>query len=142
MTQESTTTELTADAEDYRQALLTLRDDKASSAKWSTWVRLLECQYALPDRKITSLQLSKYARMKSFSEANLRYGELGHALANHLGYEPPRRKPGDGRPRWWMTISTGESDAEEGANFAFTMRPALAEALELMKWVRPTVPAE
>ena len=90
-----------------------------------------------PLHQITSTQLSDVIGLAGYAEANLRYGKLGHAVADELGYEPPKRSSGDRKPRWWMALSTGKQGAEGDGHFEFTMRPELVQAIEAMHWVRP-----
>ena len=129
----TSTGEPTATADGYRQALEFLRDN-TKLVRWQTWVTLLECQYAMPEHRITATQMAKYAQLKSYSRANLEYGGLAHAVADRLEYKPPQR---DSRPRWWMALSSGDWSQDENGHVEFTMRLALAEALEQLGWVRP-----
>lgn len=122
-------------AADFRRALLAVRDGTPNQDIWNLWVQLLKIQFQRPERKITAGELADAASLKGYSEANLRYGYLAHAVATRLGYTPPNRRHGDKRPMWWMALSTGEVRDDEDQFFEFTMHPALAEALAAMRWV-------
>lgn len=122
-------------AADFRRALLAVRDATANPDTWSLWVQLLKIQFQRPAHKITAGELAEAAGLNGYSEANLRYGYIAHAVATRLGYTPPNRRHGDHRPMWWMALSTGEVRDDEDQFFEFTMHPALADALAEMRWV-------
>lgn len=133
----TSTGEPTATADGYRRVLEFLRDNTKLS-RWQTWVTLLECQYEMPEHRITATQMAKHAYLKSYSKANLEYGGLAHAVADRLEYKPPKC---DSRPRWWMALSSGNLSQAEDGHVEFTMRLALAEALEQLGWVRAATKA-
>lgn len=126
-----------ASPDDYRLALLAIRNTGAAADSWARWVEMLECQYGMPDHRITATQFAERIGLSSYGEANLNYGRLAHAVANQLRYRPPNRPHGDRQPMWWMALSSGKWGEDEDGHFEFTMHPALAEALETMGWVKP-----
>jgi hypothetical protein len=132
--------ELRATAQDYRRALLAIRDSRDTTpTAWSLWVKLLRAQYLMPDRVITDVQLADAAALSSANIARLRYGALAHLVANHLGYVPPCQSHGDGKPMWWMALSTNQQANDKDRQFKFAMQSELAQAIELMGWVKPAV---
>lgn len=121
-------------ASDFKRALLQVRDSKTNPDTWSLWVDLLKAQLRKPGNTITAADLAETTGLKTYREANLRYGGLASAIAKQLGYTPPERARGDRKPMWWMALSTGEVRDQEEGNFEFTMHPALAETLREMRW--------
>ena len=119
---------------DFKRALLAVRDSNTSDTTWKTWTTLLQAQVQKPEHKITATGLAEAAKLNGYSEANLRYGNLAHAVAQQLRYTPPNRPRGDKRPMWWMTLSTGEVRDDKDQFFEFTMHAALADALREMRW--------
>jgi predicted HNH restriction endonuclease len=114
--------------------LKVIRDGQPQK-KLELWLGLLRTQYRMPNHTITARQLADQLGLASYSESNLRYGALAHAIANVLQYVPPRRTTGDKEPIWLFTISIWEDGGEDEGEFEFTMRPELADALEQMRWV-------
>ena len=43
---------------------------------------------------------------------------------------------------WWMTLSSGPQTDDKDQQYEFTMQAELAEAIELMGWVKPALVAE
>ena len=91
---------------------------------------MLQAQYAAPNRTVTAPQLAKAIGYSSFSPVNLHYGRLGRLLAEALGKSP---KPYYGTIYWFLVLSLG-SPSKSG--YLWTMRPALAAALEEMGIVK------
>jgi hypothetical protein len=130
--------ELRATAQDYRRALLAVRDSRNTTpAAWSLWVKLLQAQYLMPGQVITDVQLADAAGLSSANIARLRYAALGHLIADHLGYVPPCPSQGDGKPNWWMSLSTNKQADDKDRHLEFAMHHELAQAIELMGWVKP-----
>ncbi|HWB11594.1 MAG TPA: hypothetical protein VG826_20350 [Pirellulales bacterium] len=126
-----------AGIDDFKRALKAVRDDdKVSVEKLKLWRKLLGCHYAMPGHTITAMELAQQCKLASFSEANLRYGALAHAVADHLRFQPEPRPTGDRKPMWWLALSTGSYGDDRDSMFQFTMRPELIAALEEMGWVR------
>ena len=94
---------------------------------------MLLAQYRESGRAITVRPLAASARSTSESTAKLHYSAFAELVARELGYKPPTDAP---KPKWWMAIATSPSDENATDATEFTMRPELAEAIELMGWVR------
>lgn len=121
-----------ATAEQFKRALLALRDKNLPDGH----LTMLRAQCLAPRQTITATKLADAAGYENYNAANLQYGTLAFNLASHLGYDPPKRK--DGTPMWWTTLSyslDGNTEPESG-QFQFIMRPELAAALLEMRWVR------
>ena len=130
--------ELRASAQDYRRALLAVRDSRDTTpAAWELWVKLLRAQYLMPGQVISDVQLAEAAGLTSANIAKLRYRTLANLVANHIGYVPPCHSNGDGKPMWWMALSTNRQADDKDRHFEFTMQIELAQAIELMRWVKP-----
>jgi hypothetical protein len=127
-------TDLAATSLDYRRALLAVRDSKTTkSALWDTGVKMLLAQYRESGHAISVAQLAASARSTSDNTARLHYSAFAALVARELGYEPPASAM---KPMWWLAIATSPTgDNTKGAT-EFTMRPELAEAIELMGWVK------
>lgn len=129
----ATNTATIATTEQFKSALLTLRDKGLPDAH----LAMLKAQCRAPNGSITSTKLAEAADYENYNAANLQYGTLAFNLAELLSYNPPKRP--DGSPMWWTTLSysiDGHTEPETG-QFQFVMRPELAAALREMKWVRP-----
>ena len=126
---------MTFSKEDFKKALLSLRDDKAF--RNSKYLTLLRAQYAGINHTITAQRLADSAGYKNFNAANLHYGHLARLIAEKLDYVP-EEKHKNGDTVWWVTIASGTEASEStiDGHFEFTMKPELALALEEMKWVK------
>jgi hypothetical protein len=120
-----------ASAEQFKTALLTLRDKHLPSSHFA----MLRAQCRAPNTAITATQLAEAAGYESYHAANLQYGTLAFNLAGILGFTPQLAHR-DGSLCWWTTLSVaGESAADEDTqHFHFVMRPELAQALRAMRW--------
>jgi hypothetical protein len=120
-----------ASAEQFKSALLTLRDKGLPSSHFN----MLRAQCRAPGTSITATQLAEAAGYESYHAANLQYGTLAFNLAGILGFRPELMHR-DGSLCWWTTLSVaGEEAADEGAQqFHFVMRPELVQALREMRW--------
>lgn len=97
-------------------------------------LRLLQEQYAAPDRTITSGELARLVGIEGgHSVVNRLYGGLGHTFCDELGVRPDLRP--DFTHRWWSVWSTGWT-TDKG--FVWQMLPQVAEALERLGWVDMT----
>jgi len=97
-------------------------------------LRLLQEQYAAPDRTVTSGELARPAGTSGgHTVVNGFYGRLGHAFCDELGIRPDLRP--DFSHRWWSVWSTGWT-TDRG--FVWRMLPQVAEALERLGWVDTT----
>jgi len=123
-----------ATKEQYIQALLKLRDK--GRLRNEKFLDMLRAQYASENHTITAGRLAEAVGYEKYNSANLKFGSLGHEIADLLEYTPPKRKSGE--PIWFWSISTGNeasNDTQDG-HYEFVMRPELIKALEEMKWVR------
>jgi hypothetical protein len=98
---------------------------------------LLTTQYGMPGHTATAAQLATGAGLKTANLATLNYRKLAHAVADQLGHIPPESQLGKREPMWWMTLSSGNLEDDRAESARLTMHPALAEALDLMRWVQP-----
>ena len=122
--------ELTATAQDFRRALLAVRDARSTKAAiWQAGVSLLLAQHREHGHAITMARLAVNSRSASETTARSHYKSFAQLVARELGYTPPK----DARNHmWWMTIATAPADETLSGETEFTMRPELAEAIELM----------
>jgi hypothetical protein len=128
-------TEFGATSLDFRRALLSVRDSKSTrSTVWDCGVKMLQAQYRQAGRAITLAQLASSAKSTSANSARLQYDTFAQLVARELGYDPPTEAR---KPMWWMTIATCPPADGGASETEFTMRPELAEAIELMGWVKP-----
>lgn len=94
-------------------------------------LRMLQAQYAAPNRTVTAPQLARAVGYSSFSAVNLHYGRLGRLLSEVIGDVPHTQI--DGRTvNWWAVLSFGIDDP---TGFQWVMHSQLAEALEKLDWV-------
>ena len=88
--------------------------------------------FQLPEHTGTASDVAKRAGSTHFVEANGCLGRLGNRLAAHLGY--------------WSAESSEDAEPDPGylflaewnrtdAGFTWTLRPKVAEALEMLGWV-------
>ncbi len=134
MTETLVVTEYNPVVTDFRRVLLELRD-AVKDDTWRVWVKLLKAHCAMPNQQITLTQLAEATGLPSYSQANLRYGNLGNAVADRLQYVPEKRTKGNGRPMWWKALATGSESDDSQPHLELTMHPALADALRAMRWV-------
>jgi hypothetical protein len=87
-----------ATAEDFKQALKAVRDDKTvKHATWELWQRMLRCHYAMPGHKITAETGWRGRRPRTHITTE-RDGY--YTVARHVGrhHSPLRRWGGDWSP--------------------------------------------
>ena len=120
-----------ATSEQFKAALLATRDWSGISPMQ---LRMLQMQCRAPDCKISASQIAEELKMKSSAAARLHYGNFARAIAERLGYVPP--KAAKGTSCWWLTLSTGQAavDDAKDAQAEWVMRPELVAALRAMKW--------
>jgi len=87
-----------------------------------------------PANTLTQTSLAARAGFRNGDEANMRLGQLAHAVSDALHFEP-HTKYSDGFPRWWPTLAFGSGQDEHG-HWQWTIRPELLEVLRKNRWVR------
>lgn len=119
-----------ASAEQYKQALLALRDKNLPDSHF----QMLRAQGRSPGAAITAIQLAEAAGFKNYNAANLQYGTLASNVGALIGYHPQRRP--DGSDIAWPALSFTDGAGEPNTgHFVFIMRPELLQALKEMRWV-------
>lgn len=120
-----------ATAEQYKSALLTVRDKVGISPKDLAMLRI---QCRAPAHTITTQKLARELGYSHYIAASGQYGTLAHhitdALHIVLSYVP------SGDPHWWRTLSYGNDDTSQtdDGNYEWIMRPELVQALQEMRW--------
>jgi hypothetical protein len=119
-----------ATTEQFKRALFAIRDREGINQKD---LAMLQAQLRAPAHTITATRLAHEAGLANYALANLQYGKFAHAVADRLGYAPPKRP--DGTTRWWFTLSLGRDGSEEtvDGHAEWTMRPELVQALQEMR---------
>ena len=129
---------IVATAEKYKEALIDFKNGMNGGFIGSAYHKMLKAQYHASNHKITATRLAEAAGYTDFSAANLHYGIMAHAIADFLGYKPPKRKYGDRERMWHLSLSMSNDasgDTIDG-HFEFEMRPEVVAALEsLTGWV-------
>lgn len=120
-----------ATAEQFKAALLAVRDKIGISAKDLTMLRT-HCRAS--KHTITAGQLAQEIGYPNYSSANLQYGILAHHVADALHYIPGPFSTGN--PHWWRTLAYGNDDTpqSEDGHYEWVLRPELVQALQEMKW--------
>ena len=79
-------------------------------------------------------QIHKQLGLKSVAAARSEYAAFARAVADKLGYAPPRA--GKSPIRWWYALSVGRTGLDDrgDGDFECVMRPELVTALRMMKW--------
>jgi hypothetical protein len=121
-----------ATIEQFRAALLATRDWNGIAPMQ---LQMIQAQCRAAGSTISPSQMSEQLHLKGAADARLRYGTFARAIAEKLGYAPPRL--GKGTPCWWFTLSTARTsqDASGEGPIEWVMRPELVTALRAMKWV-------
>jgi hypothetical protein len=120
-----------ATTEQFKAALLATRDWHGISP---LQLQMLQAQCRAPECTISAAEIAAQLKLKSLAAARLQYGTFARAVAERLGYAPPKK--GKNAPCWWFTLSTGRTvpgNASE-AQSEWIMRPELVAALRGMKW--------
>ena len=86
--------------------------------------KMLRAHYYAPNRTVTAAQLSKAVGYGTYNAANLNYGKLGRLVGEQLDWLPSERSG---------VLLTFKKTANE---WHWTMRPEVAQALELLGWVK------
>jgi hypothetical protein len=120
-----------ATTEQFKAALLATRDWNGISP---LQLQMLQAQCRAPECTISAAQIAAQLKLKSLAAARLQYGAFARAVAERLGYAPPKK--GKSAPCWWFTLSTGRIAAgnTSEAQSEWIMRPELVAALRGMKW--------
>jgi len=128
---DTTTQESIATTQEFKAALLATRDWMGISP---TQLQMLQAQCRAPDCTITATQIAEQLGLKSPAAARLEYAAFARAVADKLGYAPPR--VGKRPVRWWSALSVGRAGIDDSGdgNFEWIMRPELVTALRAMKW--------
>ena len=131
MTNDYASAEPIATSEEFKAALLATRDWMGISP---TQLQMLQTQCRAQESTITAAQIKEQLGFKSVAAARLAYGTFTRAVAEKLGYAPPR--VGKTPVRWWFALSFGRPglDDQGSADYEWIMRPELAAALRSMKW--------
>ena len=128
---DTTIQESIATTQEFKAALLATRDWMGISP---TQLQMLQAQCRAPDCTITATQIATQLGLKSPAAARLEYAAFARAVADKLGYAPPR--VGKRPVRWWSALSVGRAGSDDSGdgNFEWIMRPELVTALRAMKW--------
>ena len=120
-----------ATMEEFRAALLATRDWNGIAPMQ---LQMIQAQCRAAGSTISPSQMSEQLHLKSTADARVRYGTFARAIAEMLGYLPPRL--GKGAPCWWFTLSTTRTlhDVSGDSPIEWVMRPELVTALRAMKW--------
>lgn len=116
---------------DYVSGLFAM-NERVTSGQQSRLHRLLPAQYSAPSRTVTAGQLAHLADVDGGMPAvNLQYGRLGRLFCESM--VPTDNKLIESADHsWWPIWSDGQPSTN---GFLWTMRPQVAEALELLGWV-------
>jgi hypothetical protein len=108
---------------------------------------MLRAHLNAPDHLISATKLAEAAGYSGYEGANLHYGKLGYAIAEDIGFAPPKRD--DGSAIWTCAIARDPSaDIEfpdttfvealmrnfETAHFEWQMRPQVVAALRALNF--------
>ena len=120
-----------ATIDEFKAALLATRDWNGIAPMQ---LQMIQAQCRAAGSTISPLKMSEQLHLKSAADARLQYGAFARAVAEKLGYLPPRA--GKGAPCWWFTLSTTRAlhDVSGDSPIEWVMRPELVTALRAMKW--------
>ena len=120
-----------ASAQEYKQALLKLRDNR--KLRTTKYLDMLRAQYYSKDHTITSTQIAEVVGFKNYNASNLQYGTMSHEISDYLNFKP--KMASYNHPMWFFTLSIYDEEKtnNDDAHFEFIMRPELIQALEEMK---------
>src|SRR4051794_17241843 len=123
---ETTLHEPIATTDEFKSALLATRDWMGISP---IQLQMLQLQCRAPECTITASQIATQLGLKNVAAARLEYASFARAVADKLGYAPPR--VGKTAVRWWCALSVGRpgTDDKGDGNFEWVMRPELVTAL-------------
>jgi 5-methylcytosine-specific restriction enzyme A len=100
-------------------------------------MQMLLANYYAPNRTLTATMMANAMGYDHYSAANLQYGILGGLVGDKLGWNPlPEYKVN-------VLVEFGEPD-ESGRDWQWKMKPAVSEAIELLRWTEEqhTMPEE
>jgi predicted HNH restriction endonuclease len=89
-------------------------------------LRMLLAHYHAPKLTLTATQMAKAMGYQTFASSNLHYGRLGRAVGDTLGWNP--------LPSTLVYVLAEFEKPER--EWLWIMRPAVAEALEKLGWVK------
>ena len=108
---------------------------------------MLRAHLRAPDHLISATRLAEAAGYAGYEGANLHYGKLGYAIADEIGFAPPKRA--DGTEIWTCAIARDPSlDTEfpdtsfldaimrnaDAAHFEWQLRPQVVAALRALNF--------
>ena len=111
------------DGEDYVRAFQAVLKDLSDGH-----CAMLKAHYRAPNQTITATELATAAGYKSYSAANLQYGNVGKALYEELPVEIPARE--DGSLIYTSALATAGEKTEAEVHWAWKLRPEVAYAIE------------
>jgi len=113
----------------FKNALLAIQSDITSAQH-----AMLRAHCLAEGHCLTATQLAAAAGYKNHSAINLHYGNLGKALAQHLGFSWVMFFQGE--PVWTSVLATdgGPSASSADQHYVWKMRPELVEALLSLPW--------
>ena len=87
-----------------------------------------------PDERVTRAACGPPAAYGSPAVVVSSQAVFARAVADKLGYAPPRA--GKSPVRWWFALSVGRTGLDDrgDGDFEWIMRPELVTALRTMKW--------
>ena len=91
--------------------------------------RMLRGIFEAPGMTLTATGLAQAAGFDAYQIANMKFGMLGLALGQELGFEPPGHRKGGAV--WTKVLATGpsRSELEPDERHPWTLRAEVAEAL-------------
>ncbi len=98
------------------------------------YMQMLLANYHAPNRTLTASKMAKVMGYDGFGAANLHYGTLGGLVGEKLGWHP--------LPEFKVNVLVDFE--KENNEWLWIMRPAVAEAIELLGWDEDpsTIPEE
>ncbi len=96
-------------------------------------ISMLRFHYAAERRTVTATQMATAANYSHYGVANLQYGRLGRRIGESLSFLPTD-----------MPVDVLVTQSRPANEWLWTMRPQVAEALEILNWVEgdTTLPDE
>jgi len=97
-------------------------------------LQMLLANYYAPNRTLTATMMAKAMGYYHYSAANLHYGKLGRLVGEKLGWTP--------LPKFKIEVLVNFE--KPGKEWIWTLKPVVAEAIELLGWAdeQPTIPEE
>jgi len=92
---------------------------------------ILSAQYWAPNHTAGAAELGNTVGCH-FNFVNIQYGNLGHLIADEIGFKPDQREIGT--YRWWKVLAEGWKNSEN--RFIWRMHTKVAEALEELGWAQ------